>query len=144
MDSPRRETILAGAKVMRLVFLVMLLGVSLKAQSEMTILEMKLGQAARVHCTDSLPHLSGNVLTCEVTCETQVIKTWDEEEVCDQVCWKESRLRSVEVKVTKQPGRKTVFEAKTTIDELTETLVEAQTAAGGVCTRLMPVEHVSK
>jgi len=129
---------------MRLVFLVMMMGMSLKAQSEMNVLEMKLGQATRVQCENSLPHLSGNILTCEVTCETQVIKTWEEEEVCDQSCWKESRLKSIEVIVTKQPGKKFVFSATTTHDELTKTLEEAQSVAGGVCTKLAPVQYISK
>jgi len=129
---------------MRFVFLAMMMGISLKAQSEMNVLEMTLGQAARIQCENSLPRLTGNILTCEVTCETHVIKTWDEEEVCDQSCWKESRLKSVEVRVTKQPGKKLVFQAFTTSDELTRTLVEAQSVAGGVCTKLAPVETISK
>lgn len=129
---------------MKFVFLAMLLGVSLKAQSEMSALEMKLGNALRVQCEDSLPQLSGNVLTCEVICETEVVKTWEENQVCDQACWTEKHIKSIDVTVKKLPGKKLIFSASTTEAELAATLENAQIVAGGSCTKLQKIITTNK
>lgn len=129
---------------MRVVFLIMLLGVSLKAQSEMSALEMKLGNAVRIQCEDSLPLLSGNVLTCEVICETEVVKTWEEVQVCDQSCWTEKHLKSIDVTVKKQPGKKVIFSASATESDLDGILEKALVAAGGSCTKLLKINTVHR
>lgn len=120
-----------------MLLLSALFSISLSVQAEVRALNLATRESVIINCQDSMPVLKGSVVSCEIPCQIDVVKKYNEIEVCDQSCWHESEYLETEVTVTQRPLNKIIFQhsIKSPL-EVEQTLAEAKALALNFCTNI--------
>ena len=123
--------------MIRSILLLSALSISLSVKAEVRALNLVTRESVIINCQDSMPVLKGNIVSCEILCQIDVVKKYNEVEVCDQSCWHESEYLETEVTVTQRPLNKIIFQhsMKSSL-EVEQTLAEAKLQAQKICTKV--------